>query len=84
MIRVIRNRLLKTEPYALDLLKALEDKKPVEFSAYLKKGCTIELMEICESFRGTSLYSHRCDKLPFDNDVYAIDSALLYARQKCH
>lgn len=82
MIHSIRNTLVKRWPKSLDLLKALEDKRGIEFACYLRSGSTTELMDICSSFKGSSLYGTRLDPLPFDNDVYAIDAARCLAHNQ--
>lgn len=62
---------------ALELVDVLYRERPWAFQEWLKTGRTQDLMAISERYRTWSIYSHRTDKLPFDNDVYAMDTAWL-------
>jgi len=57
----------------LDCLIRLENKK---YKKWLKTKSTLDLRAACERFRNWSIYDQRKGPLPFDNDVYALDTII--------
>lgn len=71
----LKSRLIKNGwGNAIELLNTFQRQSPLEFEAWKQSGSTVYLKTSCERFRNWSLYKHRTDPLPFENDVDAIDS----------
>lgn len=71
----LKSRLIKNGwGNAIELLNYFKRFSPLEFEEWKKTGSTILLKQACWKFRMSSIYNHRTDKLPFENDVDAIDS----------
>jgi hypothetical protein len=60
---------------AIVLLDCLIKHEPAKLEKWVKSGSTVVLKDACWRFRTWSIYSHRLDPMPFDNDVYALDAA---------
>ena len=62
---------------AIVLLDCLVRCNPDGFDEWVGNKSTIHLVRICERYRGWDIYNHRRDPLSHDNDVYALDTAIL-------
>ena len=82
--RKIRDRLPSTGwndgHKAIPLLDAVKAASPVEFADWLVNGGTVAWFGLARPHEDTEIYAERpkygnpADPLPFDNDMYAIDS----------
>ena len=63
---------------AINLLDCLVRCNPDGFDEWARNKSTTYLRRICEPYKGWSIYHQRNDPLPFDNDVCALDTAVLH------
>lgn len=71
----LKSRLIKKGwGDAIELLNTFKRQSPLEFEEWKQSGSTVYLKQSCFRFRMWSMYNHRKDPLPFENDVDAIDS----------
>jgi len=67
---------------AIELLDVTIRDKPDSLKAWLKKGSTVELRRLAAPYKTYSIYDQRKERLPFFNDVCAIDSVWLKLKNK--
>lgn len=66
---------------AIPLLDALEDNDKDTFNDWLQNGSTIKLFNMCHALSSEvikNLYENRHDILPYNNDMFILDTSRCY------